>query len=136
MDIYVASSARRSVTHTQSLLERVKENSDIRAFFPAHLGDYTGSEERMRYIENIGDKHIKKADIMIAVYPFGLSVSNEIGRFIVYRKSSLGTKRKLIIWDTSIPGSEEYMLLRTEAMIMPHVDHMVSDIDQLISLLV
>lgn len=131
--VYVASSGKMNAT-AEILLAKMKKCDNIEPFFPAFLGDYTHSPEEMRYIEAICDVEIERSNIMIAVYPFGLSVSNEIGRFLVYRYFYPDENRKLIIWDTSQPGTYEYDLLRSEAMIMPKVDHLIHDIDEAISL--
>lgn len=132
MEVYVASPATRNLCFINELSRRLNGYPDIKPFFPAHLGDYTGSNEEMLYIEEVCRNSIAKCDVMIAVYPFGLSVSNEIGRFIVYREMQPEHKRKLIIWDTSLPESKEAKILRSEAMIMPCIDVIVHDIDELI----
>lgn len=89
----------------------------------------------MKYVDNICCKKIRDSDFLIAIYPFGISVSIEIGRFLELKINDKSKKRTLIIFDISEKESNLYNKLRSEAMLIPNVDAIVTSIDQLLKLL-
>lgn len=89
----------------------------------------------MIYVDNIFRNKIRESDILIAIYPFGLSVSIEIGRFLELRNNDRNQKRKLIIFDISKKESDIAKKLRCEAMLTPHIDDIVTSTYQLLKII-
>lgn len=135
MRVYIASSHRTGSAITGELFKKISNDVRISAFFPEHLGDFTNGITSMQYIDAICCEKIRSSDVMVAVYPFGCSVSIEIGRFLERRYQKAKDRGLLILLDSSQSDSEQHRLLRTEAMLMPHVDHFVYSVDDLVELL-
>lgn len=134
MKVYIASSHKMGAEITKEIFRRIGNDVNINAFFPEHLGDFTNSIESMSYIDTICCDKIRESDVLVAVYPFGYSVSVEIGRFLEYRETN-HEKKQFIILDCSEVGSDGHKLLRTEAMILPHIDYLADSIDDLLAFL-
>ena len=135
MNIYIASSHQIASEATKELYNRCKKNGVLKIFFPESLGTLSDSIENMRYIDEICCKQIRESDILVAIYPFGLSVSVEIGRFLERKNMSQNNKKLLIILDISAENSKEKEKLKTEAMIIPHIDYYVHSVNELIETL-
>lgn len=135
MRIYIASSHKTAYKTTKNIFVRTKDNRKWKIFFPEHLGDFSDSMEDMVYIDSICCNKLRESEVLIAVYPFGLSVSVEIGRFLEMRHIYPNQKRYLIVLDTNEKVLNEYNKLKTEAMIIPHIDHIVYTVDELLDVL-
>lgn len=127
MNLYIASSQIMGEKIVKDLKMRLNE-LDVKTFYPESINIAANTLQEMQEVNNICTDEIRKSDILIAVYPFGISVSLEIGRFLEKNKNN----KKLIIFDTSENDSEQYRKLRTEAMLMPHVYKIVDSIDELV----
>lgn len=127
MNVYIASSHIMGEKIVKDLKMRLNE-LDVKIFYPESINIVANTLQEMQEVNNICTDEIRKSDILVAVYPFGISVSLEIGRFLESNKSN----KKLIIFDTSENDSEQYRKLRTEAMLIPHVDKIVDSIDELV----
>lgn len=132
MKLYVASSHKlgHKFTHELSLVLR---NMDIDIFFPESIGIWAKTLDEMDTVDAICCKEISDSDVLIAIYPFGYSVSVEIGRFLAYRDMQKEGKRCFIILDVSEKDSELFNKLRSEAMIIPHVDAIVTSTEELVA---
>lgn len=135
MKVYIASSHKTAYETTNSLFCKTKNNNEIDFFFPETIGDMSDSPENMEYIDFICCDKLRKSDVLVAVYPFGFSVSVEIGRFLEYSNIYSDKKRYFIVLDTSYVDSDDYKKLRTEAMILPHIDYIANNIDELLDIL-
>ncbi len=135
MKIYVASSHRTANKTTHDLFVKTRDCKELDFFFPEHLGNFSDSIENMEYIESVCCNELRKSDVLIAIYPFGYSVSVEIGHFLEVCHMNPNNKRYFIILDTSKINSEKHKKLKTEAMIIPHVDKIVNTVDELINTL-
>lgn len=111
------------------------QNSNINTFFPESIELSAISKDEMIYVDNIWRNKIRESDILIAIYPFGLSVSIEIGRFLELRNNDRNQKRKLIIFDISKKESDIAKKLRCEAMLTPHIDDIVTSTYQLLKII-
>lgn len=109
------------------------QNSNINTFFPESIELNAISKDEMIYVDNICCNKIRESDILIAIYPFGLSVSIEIGRFLELK--NYDKRRKLIIFDISEKESDIAKKLRGEAMLVPHIDDIVTSIYQLLKII-
>lgn len=109
------------------------QNSKVHAFFPESIELYASSIEEMKQVDSICCEKIRESDFFIAIYPFGISVSIEIGRFLELK--SKDEKKFLIIFDISEKESDPFNKLRGEAMLIPNVDAIVTSSDQLLALI-
>lgn len=127
MNVYIASSHIMGERIVKDLKVRLNE-LNVKIFYPEsiNISAYTSSE--MQTVSDICADEIRKSDILVAVYPFGISVSVEIGRFLESSKNN----KKLIVFDTSEKNSEWYKKLRSEAMLIPHIYKILDSIDELI----
>ena len=132
MKLYVASSNKLGYKFTNDLLIAL-HNMNIDIFFPECIGIEAETLDEMDAVDAICCKEISNSDVLIAIYPFGYSVSVEIGRFLAYRDMQKERKRCFIILDVSKKDSELFNKLRSEAMIIPHVDAIVTSTDELVS---
>lgn len=135
MKIYIASSHKTAFRTTKNIFIRTKDIEKWNIFFPEKLGDFSDSMDEMVYIDSICCEKLRESEVLIAVYPFGLSVSVEIGRFLEMRHMYPNQKRYLIVLDTNERFINQYNKLETEAMIIPHIDYVVYSIDELINIL-
>lgn len=134
MKAYIAYSYK---THPK-IIEKIfweLQNVKIQSFFPESIELSAISLDEMKYVDKICCDKIRESNILVAVYPFGLSVSIEIGRFLELKNINKDENRMLIIFDTSPKDSDIANKLRSEAMIIPHVDAIVTTIDQLLKTL-
>lgn len=127
MNIYIASSCIMGEKIVEDLKMKLSE-LDAKIFYPESINISAHTLAEMQTVNDICTKEIRKSDIVVAVYPFGISVSIEIGRFLESGKNN----KKLIVLDTSENDSEQYKKLRTEAMLIPHIYKIVDSIDELI----
>lgn len=111
------------------------QSSNINTFFPESIELSAISKDEMIYVDNICCQKIRESDILIAIYPFGLSVSIEIGRFLELKNNDRNQKRKLIIFDISEKESDIAKKLRGEAMLIPHIDAIVTSTYQLLKII-
>lgn len=130
MKIYIASSYELGKETVKKLKSKLCEISYIDAFFPDSIDINADTLIGMKCISDICSEQIKECDILVAIYPFGISVSIEIGRFL--EQQNYIEEKKLIIFDTTSVDSVTYKKLRTEVMIMPYVYKVVSTVDELI----
>ena len=135
MKIYIASSHKTAFRTTKNIFVRTKDIEKWDIFFPEKLGDFSDSMDEMVYIDSICCEKLRESEVLIAVYPFGLSVSVEIGRFLEMRHMYPNQKRYLIVLDTNERFINQYNKLETEAMIIPHIDYVVYSVDELINTL-
>lgn len=134
--IYVASSLTKiDKDFKNRLFVRLSETSS-NIFFPDNIALAAFSMDEMIYVDEVCSKEIRTCDIFIAIYPFGLSVTTEIGRFLESHINQCNAEKLLVILDTSEAHSCEFEKLRSEAMIIPHIDHIVYSEEELFLLLV
>lgn len=126
MNIYMASSYIMGEKITKSLRAKLSE-LDVKIFYPESIEISAHTLEEMQIVSDICAEKIRSSDILIAVYPFGISVSIEIGRFLENNNS-----KKLIVFDSSENNSEQHKKLYTEAMLIPHIYKTVYSLDELI----
>jgi len=125
MKIYIASSYQRHSTVNNKIFDTLK-TIGYTVFLPESIGiDALSADEQF----NVSEKcfhEIDDSDIIIAVYPFGLSVSSEIGYAIGHIRNN---DKKCIIM---LNISEKPSIIHTEAMIMPYIRKEVFTIQQLV----
>lgn len=131
MKLYVASSHKLGYAFTKQL-ESALQHMNFDIFFPENIGIQASTPSEMREVDAICCREIGDSDILIAIYPFGYSVSVEIGRFLALKDIQKEKERILIILDMSEKNSELFIKLRTEAMIIPHTAAVVSSISELL----
>ena len=133
--IYVASSLNKIDTGFKSKLFKKLSEIANDVFFPDYIDLSAFSGDEMAYVDKICSREIRACDILIAIYPFGLSVATEIGRFLESHINHCNSETLLVILDTSEAHSFEFNKLRSEAMIMPHINCIVYSEEELLSLL-
>ena len=133
--IYVASSLNKIDTGFKGRLFKKLSEIANDVFFPDYIDPTAFSGDEMTYVDKICSREIRACDIFIAIYPFGLSVATEIGRFLESHINQCNSEKLLVILDISEAHSLEYNKLRSEAMIIPHISRIVYSEDELLSLL-
>jgi nucleoside 2-deoxyribosyltransferase len=95
-------------------------------FLPKNINiDAITSEDRER-VAKICYSEIDKSDIILIVYPFGISVACEAGYSICQKMN--GNHRRIILYN-KIKSDKLY----NEAMFMPYVDFETDSIEELIN---
>lgn len=130
MKIYIASSYELGKETIQKLKSKLGGISYIDAFFPDSIDINADTLSGMKCISDICSEQIKECDMLVAIYPFGISVSIEVGRFL--EQQNYIKKKKLIVFDTTSVDSATYKKLRSEVMIMPYVYKVVNTVEELI----
>ena len=129
MKVYIASKylAHESINNKiyNALLE-----ADIDAFLPKSINiDAVSAEEMLLVGEKCYDE-LDKCDVIIAVEPYGNSVSSEIGYARCQRRRLQKNKRIILFSNTLDNGAT-----KSEAMITPFFDTKVSSIQELVKYL-
>lgn len=129
MKVYIASKylAHESINNKiyNALLE-----ADIDAFLPKSINiDAVSAEEMLLVGEKCYDE-LDKCDVIIAVEPYGNSVSSEIGYALCQRRRLQKNKRIILFSNTLDNG-----VTKSEAMITPFFDTKVSSIQELVKYL-
>ena len=127
--VYIASSHNLSKEVTKKL-KFLLMDIDEDVFFPESIGLIANSNEEMNYVSNTCSDKIRSSNILVAIYPFGISVSIEIGRFLEQQFTS--TDKKLIILNNSNQTDNMLKKLRSEAMMMPHIYKIVNSPEELV----
>lgn len=132
MKVYIASSHNTSAKITQRLFFEL-QGASFEVFFPESIGVHALNAHEMERVDQICCEAIQNSDVLVAIYPFGLSVSVEIGRFLqLSLNENRNIPRKIIVLNTSRNNTKVYRKLMSEAMIVPHVDIIVKTIPELI----
>lgn len=135
MKVYVASSFKTAHKQKKELIKKTIDFHEFKFFFPEKLGVHFETKEEMMYIDKACCEQLRNSEILLAIYPFGPSVSLEIGRFLE-NKFLLNQYNKLfVLLDTSSIGGYDYRKLRTEGMILSHVDYLAHSVDEVLSYL-
>lgn len=134
MKVYIASSHNTNSNITQQLVFEL-QHAPFEIFFPESIGISATLPSDMSTVDKICCTHLRQSDILVAIYPFGLSVSVEIGRFLQLKNDEMnfmGKEKKLIILNVSHENVTATQKLLSEAMIMPNVDIYTKSIPELI----
>lgn len=127
MRVYIAS--RYQLPESVEIYEKLLEKK-IDVFLPKTINlDAKTSEERNR-VYNMCKKIRDDCDVILVVYPFGLSVASEFGMTAMLK--ILGYQKKIILLNLS---DEEKSVSEEEGMIAPAIDKVFTDIDTLIQFL-
>lgn len=121
MRVYIASKYIDHKIQNNTIYNALKHAS-IDAFLPESINISALSREEMYTVSEICYKEIERCDVILAVCPFGKSVSCELGYAIALKRSS--AQKKIIV---ALNIDFEF-----EAMLFPYVDKAVEDIPQLI----
>ncbi len=124
MKIYIASKYIEHRLLNRKIAEILKQNS-FEPFLPAEIDIDAVTKEEMYEVAEICYKEIADSDTMLAVAPFGISVSAELGFAIALNK--INGKPKHIIGF----GNPK----QDEAMVYPYFEHIVDDFQELLNVL-
>lgn len=118
--VYIASSLRNK-KNNQELFQKLTQ-SGIDAFLPESIenGSHHCSPS-MYTISDICYNEIELCNFIIAICPFGKSVSAELG-YAIYCKRNIKNKKIISL----------FMDFEDEAMLFPYVDNNFDDIDELV----
>jgi len=95
-------------------------------FLPKKIDIDAVTFEEQLHVSTICYDEIEKCDLMVIVYPFGISVACEIG-YAIYQKRQ-GSTKKLILLNLK-PKDK---ILQSEAMLIPYIDSEVNSIEEVI----
>lgn len=115
---------------TQKLKQKLDEVGYMDVFFPDSIDISADTLSGMKRISDRCSEQIRKCDMLVAIYPFGISVSVEIGRFLEQQNHI--KKKRLVILDTTFVESATHKKLRSEVMVMPHIYKVVGSVEELI----
>lgn len=121
MRVYIAS---KYIDHKikNNIIYNALKYASIDAFLPETINISALSKEEMYIVSEICYKEIERCDVILAVCPFGKSVSSELGYAIALKRNKI---QKKIIVALNID-------FESEAMILPYIDKTVENIPQLI----
>lgn len=124
MKIYIASPyiAQREIN--QFLYEELsKAGNDV--FLPQSINKEAITEEEKKEVSETCYSQIDNSDLLLVVYPFGISVACEAG-YTICRKMQ-GNNRKIVLY-SRLKTDKIY----NEAMFIPYVDYETDNMDELI----
>ena len=124
MRVYIASKYIDHKAQNNAIYNALKRAS-IDAFLPESINISALSKEEMYAVSEICYSEIERCDVILAVCPFGKSVSSELGYAIALKRNN--AQRKIIV--------TLKMDFPLEAMLFPYVDKTVEDIAELIAYL-
>ena len=124
MKVYIASKYIAHKKINNEIYQALKNNG-IDAFLPETINNNATDKENMLLVSEKCFSEIEICDIILAVCPFGKSVSCEIGYAIALKKKYFPNKKIIAL---NIDFKEE-------AMLYPYIDISVNGISELISVL-
>ena len=124
MRVYIASKYIDHKKINNQIYGELK-NASIDAFLPESINIDALTKEEMYAVSEICYAEITKCDVILAVCPFGKSVSSELG-YAIALKRTLPESKVIIALN---------MDFEHEAMLYPYVDKNVNSISQLIEYL-
>jgi len=119
--IFIASSFTRFEAINSEIYNRLSKSFNV--FLSGNL-DFTGLD--MKSIAEICYQNIDDSDYIVAIAPFGLSVSSELGYTIALNKN--GHSKKIILFNHIFDEK-----LNNEDMFMPYIDFVSSNIDEILN---
>jgi nucleoside 2-deoxyribosyltransferase len=122
--IYIASPYITQQEINNIIYGKLKE-AGYEAFLPESINIAAVTEEEIKDVAGICYSEIDKCDIILIVYPFGVSVACEAGYSIAQKMS--GNKRKIILY---LHANNEK--IHKEAMFIPYVDFKTDTLDELL----
>ena len=132
MKIYIASKYIKNHVINTKIHDALKSKG-YEVFLPKSI-DIDAIEESEKYeVAEICYNEIDNTDIFLAVYPFGLSVSAEVG-YAISIKRKKDRKMCIILFDNNSDKKKIEKSL-SEAMLSPYYDLVVSSIDELMKVI-
>lgn len=124
MKVYIAS---KYVDHKKVNNEIYYEltKASINAFLPESINISAITKDQMLEVADICYNEIEKCDIILAVCPFGKSVSSELG-YAIALKRRLNQQKKIVALNLDF---------ELEAMLYPYVDKIVNSVPELVDYL-
>lgn len=130
MKIYIASPYKRMEKENNEIYRSLIK-AGYEAFLPKSINIDAISQEQMAKVAEICYEEIDTSDVILIVFPSGISVANEAGYAISQKRREKNIKIVLLNLDVLQQASK----IRTEAMLIPYVDKEVSTIGQLMQYL-
>lgn len=124
MKIYIASPYITLQELNQVIYERLTDAGN-EVFLPKSINIDAITEEEKKFVSERCYKEIDQSDLILIVYPFGISVSCEAGYSICQKKA--GNHRKIVLF-----MNLESEKLFTEAMFIPYIDFKTNNMEDLI----
>ena len=124
MKVYIAS---KYVDHKKVNNEIYYEltKASINAFLPESINISAITKDQMLEVADICYNEIEKGEIILAVCPFGKSVSSELG-YAIALKRRLNQQKKIVALNLDF---------ELEAMLYPYVDKIVNSVPELVDYL-
>lgn len=129
MKIYIASKYIEHQKINREIYSALKE-ANIDVFLPESINIDAITKEEMYTVAEVCFEEIDKCNVILAVAPFGKSVSSEIGYSIA--KKRLGENKTIILFK----HNESDDVMETEAMIAPYIETVVKNVHELINYLI
>ena len=129
MKFYIASKYIENQVINTEIYNSLKDKG-YEVFLPASININAKTNSEMYQVAEKCYDEIDNTDIFLAVFPFGWSVSAEIG-YAIKIKREKDRKMRIILFDNN-SDKKNMEKLRQEAMISPYFDLTVSSIEELI----
>jgi nucleoside 2-deoxyribosyltransferase len=123
--IYIASPYIAQQEFNKVLYDKLR-NTGNEVFLPMNINIDAITEDDKKLVAEICYSEIDKSDIVLIVYPFGISVACEAGYCICQKVN--GNRRKIILYN-NIRSDKLY----NEAMFIPYIDFETDRIEDLIN---
>ena len=123
MKIYIASPYITQQEINNVIFDKLSE-AGYEVFLPKSINIDAITDEEKEFVAQTCYNEIDQCDVMVIVYPFGISVACEAGYAICQRFN--GNNRKLILY-TNIKSDKIY----SEAMFMPYIDYETDNLEEL-----
>ena len=128
MKIYIASKYIENHDINTEIYCALK-NKGYDVFLPESININAKKDSEMYQVAEKCYDEIDNTDILLAVFPFGLSVTAEIGYAITIKRKK-DRKIRLVLFDYN-SDKKNMEKLRGEAMINPYWDLVVSSVEEL-----
>lgn len=134
MKFYIASKYNENQVINNDIYNALK-GKGYEVFLPKSINKEPKTDSEMREVAEICYDEIDNTDIFLAVFPFGWSVSAEIG-YAIKIKREKDREMRIILFDNNSDKTNMEKLLQ-EAMISPYfeLDLIVSSIEELMDVL-
>lgn len=121
MRVYIASKYIVHKDINNFIYQELKKNA-IDAFLPESINNDALDKENMRFVSEKCFEEIERCDVILAVCPFGKSVSSELGYAIALKRRLQSHKYIVAL----------HLDFGNEAMLSPYIDDEVENVPELI----
>ena len=132
--VYIAAPYKKKIG--QIVSENLSEKN-IDHFLPKSINVDARTPEEQKYVGDTCYTELDQCEIIVCIYPFGLSVAAEVG-YAIDQKIRSHMNKTLILLDLEDKSCEDFLQSKIcgEDMIMPYIDKIVFSIEELMKELV